>query len=183
MNRTQALTDPSSYPNQLHGTPCRYLDLIQELLSSVQQMEDALKKRKQRAKGSTAGLAAGASPAVEGGGGEAVPLSDSEKIQLQLLLDVAAFEQEMGGAGGAWTEMGVGQRAGWADRTTGRTSSDSLTSHRLPITCGQTGMADPLRDCAPYAQLLRAVGPARLLLRRPDVYATLPPAIDAFLSS
>jgi hypothetical protein len=67
----------------------------------VQQMEDALKKRKQRAKGSTAGLAAGSSPAaLDGGGGEA-PLSDSEKIQLQLLLDVAAFAQEMSGAGGA----------------------------------------------------------------------------------
>lgn len=45
------------------------------------------------------------------------------------------------------------------------------------------GMADPLQDCAPYTQLLRAVAPARLLLGRPDVHATLPPAIDAFLSS
>lgn len=46
-----------------------------------------------------------------------------------------------------------------------------------------TGMTDPLRDCAPYGQLLRAVAPARLLLGRPDVQATLPPAIDAFLSA
>ena len=44
-------------------------------------------------------------------------------------------------------------------------------------------MTDPLRDCAPYGQLLRAVAPARLLLGRPDVQATLPPAIDAFLSA
>lgn len=47
----------------------------------------------------------------------------------------------------------------------------------------QAGMADPLKDCAPYVRLLRAVAPARLLLRRPDVHATLPPAIEAFLSS
>lgn len=61
----------------------------------MQQMEDALKKRKQRAKGGTAGAASTA--AAEAG----APLSDSEKIQLQLLLDVAAFAQEMGAAGGA----------------------------------------------------------------------------------
>jgi hypothetical protein len=44
-------------------------------------------------------------------------------------------------------------------------------------------MADPLRECAPYAQLLQAVAPALLLLTRPEVHATLPPAIDGFLSS
>lgn len=69
----------------------------------MQQMEDALKKRKQRAKGSTAGAASTAAVDGYGGGGGEVgaPLSDSEKIQLQLLLDVAAFAQEMGSVGGA----------------------------------------------------------------------------------
>lgn len=66
----------------------------------MQQMEDALKKRKQRAKGSTGGAGA---PAAEGLDTAGAPLSDSEKIQLQLLLDVAAFAGEIGAAGGAYS--------------------------------------------------------------------------------
>lgn len=163
------------------------MELTQELLSSVQQMEDALKKRKQRAKGSTGGggMAAGSSSSSSAAIGEGAnaPLSDSEKIQLQLLLDVAAFAGEMSGAGGAcvwgiW--RGVIYGFGWLALTHSGYFNRTLLTNSPP---SRTGIAEPIRDCAPYAQLLRAVAPARLLLGRPDVHATLPPAIEAFLAS
>jgi len=58
-----------------------------ELLVSVEQMEDALKKRKQRSKGIGGSFSSSSMIQSLGGGG----LSDSDKIKLQLLLDVMAF--------------------------------------------------------------------------------------------
>ena len=75
--------------------------MTRELLASVDQMEDALKKRKQR--GAKASQSASSQPAA--GTGD-VALSDSEKIKLQLLLDVAAFSQEMKIVGGKGTIEG-----------------------------------------------------------------------------
>ena len=62
--------------------------MTRELLASVEQMEDALKKRKQRG-------AKASSQSSSGGGDVNGALSDSDKIKLQLLLDVAAFSEEM----------------------------------------------------------------------------------------
>ena len=69
--------------------------MTRELLASVDQMEDALKKRKQRAK---AGGGSASSTAPDGGGlsgQQQAALSDSEKIKLQLLVDGVAFADEL----------------------------------------------------------------------------------------
>ena len=84
-----ALQPPGWKVEVLEAVLTHYLEATRELLNSVEQMEDALKKRKQRT-----GKPPGALP--EGTGRAAVAaLSDSDKIKLQLLLDVVAFAEEM----------------------------------------------------------------------------------------
>jgi hypothetical protein len=149
----------------LEAVLVRYLEATQELLNSVDQMEDALKKRKQRAKGGGAGGAGGGgggsaseqqsgsisssnsgAVASSSGSGSDTPLSDSDKIKLQLLLDVATFAEEMDKA-----------------------------------LAGSGGGSDPLKMPS-YLDLLRAVSPARFFLGRSDVKATLPPRVEALLA-
>ena len=69
----------------------RYHAVVMELLVSVEQMEDALKKRKQRSKGMGSALSSSSMMQSLGGGN----LSDSDKIKLQLLLDVMAFGTDL----------------------------------------------------------------------------------------
>lgn len=83
-----ALEPPGWKVEVLEAVLSHYLEATRELLNSVEQMEDALKKRKQRT-----GKPLGATG--EGGERPVRALSDSEKIKLQLLLDVVAFAEEM----------------------------------------------------------------------------------------
>jgi hypothetical protein len=122
----------------LEAVLTHYLEATRELLNSVEQMEDALKKRKQRT-----GKPPGTMPERTGGAAVAA-LSDSDKIKLQLFLDVVAFAEEMRQA---------------------------------------AALDDPITRCEGYTQLLQAVGPARHFLRRDEVKATLPAAVQAFFAS
>ncbi len=100
-----ALQPPGWKADIVAAVLVHYLEATRELLNSVEQMEDALKKRKQRTavhKGPAASEGGGVGGGGGGGGGgdPAATLSDSDKIRLQLLLDVAAFAEDMHKVGG-----------------------------------------------------------------------------------
>lgn len=139
----------------------RYLEVTREVLSSVDQMEDALKKRRQRtgrpAEGATAGL------------------SDSDKIKLQLLLDAVAFADELSATAGGGAER---KRADG-----GTVVVDACVKVQCPAHVFASGW-EPL-ECDHYTYLLSAVAPAlpALTQARDELKAEipLPPNIEAFL--
>jgi hypothetical protein len=137
----------------------RYLATVLDLLSSVDQMEDALKKRKQRAKATQASASASSGP-----GG----LSDSEKIKLQLLLDAAAFGADLDGVAGTSGPPLV----------EGRSKSRAYVPD-VKTSCGSAGVS--LAECQAYRDLLRAVAPASQYVGEDKLEAIIAADIRALL--
>lgn len=79
----------------------RYKAVVLELLATVRQMEDALKKRKKVTNKTTATLPAGSGGGgggvggASGGGGFSGKMEDADKIGLQLYLDAQDFKQQI----------------------------------------------------------------------------------------
>jgi hypothetical protein len=94
-----ALEDPGWKVQVLEAVLIKYTEATQEVLDSIEQMEDALRKRKQRSIKPMSISSENADRNVMGTSMAAQALSDSDKIRLQLFLDVAQFSDEIRQAG------------------------------------------------------------------------------------
>ncbi|EWM27738.1 component of oligomeric golgi complex 2 [Nannochloropsis gaditana] len=90
-----ALEDPGWKVQVLEAVLIKYTEASQELLDSIEQMEDALRKRKQRSIKPMSISSENADRNDMGTSMAAQALSDSDKIRLQLFLDVAHFSDEI----------------------------------------------------------------------------------------